>query len=172
MELHVKKSILLLNTLILSVSAFGGTDIIYNSMSRHRENVVAGNIRFGKDGLVDARDVCFDQVNRIYKTTIPAHIEEKCSFKGLIVRLCTQEGGRIITTNIPAKDVTAPEYITVQKCTEFDHSDSAYPKCVKYEKVEKQQPVDFTFMKYNVQLPRTQYDDPFEYEVRDMKVCE
>ncbi len=168
----MKNSILFLNTLLISLSAFGGTDIIYSTRSSLPERVVAGNIRFENAGEVDARKVCFDNVNRVYKTTIPAHTVESCSIKELPLNICTENSGRIIYTEVEAKDFTAPEFITVKKCTRFDYSDSTHPKCVEFKNVEKQQPLDFTFMKYKVELTYGDYNDPKQYEVRDMKVCE
>jgi hypothetical protein len=172
MELLVKKSILLLNSLVLSVSAFGGTDIIYNTMSHTAEKIVAGNIRFGAQGEVNASNVCFDQANRVYKTTVKAHTVETCSIKELPLWKCTEEGGSIVYKEVAAQNLTAPEFVTVQKCVRFDHSDSTRPVCVEYKNVQKQQPLDFTFMKYKVEILAGDYSDPKEVEVRDMKVCE
>lgn len=169
----MRASILFLSTFFISFSSFAGTDIIYNTRSSGLpERVVAGNIRFEQVGLVDARNVCFDKVSRVYKTTIPAHTVESCSIKELPVTICAENSGRIIYTEVEAKDLTAPEFVTVKVCTKFDYSDSTHPKCVEYKNVEKQQPLDFTFMKYKVELTYGDYNDPKQYEVRDMKVCE
>ena len=168
----MKNYILLIGALITSATAFGGTDIVYGEKAGNYETVSAGNIQFPTIGLMDARDVCFDQVNRVYKTTIPSHNLESCSIKDLPLTMCTENGGVIIETPIAAQNLTAPEYITVQKCLKYDYQEYKSPVCVEFVNLEKQQPVDYTFMKYQVEFYEGDNASPKIHEERNMKVCE
>jgi hypothetical protein len=166
----MKKTLLVLNSLILSYSALGGTDIIYKNGTSHTETVVAGNIYFETEGLVDARRVCFDKVERIYKTTIPQKVVETCSIAALPVWMCEQEGAHIVRTQVAARDLTAPEFVAVKTCTDWNRSDSTHPVCTRYENVEKAQPVDFKFMQYKVEIDRD-YNGPKSVEIRTLSEC-
>jgi hypothetical protein len=166
----MKNVIVLINVLLITLAAAAGTDIIYNG-SHNYEQVVAGSIYFPGHGTVDAWSVCYDNVNHLFKTTIPASTIETCSYKGLIPSRCTQEGGRIISTPVPAQNLSAPEVISIQKCLRYDYSESVSPKCAQYETISKRQPVDYTFMKYEVEIRPVNYNDPYTYEVRNMSFC-
>ena len=168
------KSILLASALMFSFSAFTGTipgtDITYGQKSLNGGKVIYGDIMFSV-GRVDARKVCFDLTERVFKTTIPAHTVETCSNSVLPVDYCVQNGGRIISTKVPATDLTAPEFVSVKKCTKYDRSDSTHPVCLETVSVQKQQPIDFTFLKYQYELPVRYYGDERKTEVRDMEIC-
>ncbi len=165
-------SILLIGSILISLFAFGETNITYKIPTAYEE-VSAGNIYFESHGYVDARKVCYDRDTHLFKTTIPATMSETCSLKGLIVSLCTQEGGRIIYTPVPAHNLTAPEKIMVKTCVRYDHSVSISPSCAEYATIEKAQPLDFTFMKYEMAItPEQAYINPKTYEVRDMSYCQ
>lgn len=169
-EAQMKSLFFTMIAVLISISATAGTDVIYSG-SHNRESITAGNIYFPSQGIVNAWDVCFDSANHVFKTTIPATTIETCSFKGLIPSRCEMEGGRIISTPVPAKNLTAPEYINTKNCTHWNRSDSTHPVCDEYQTVQKRQPVDYSFMKYEVEIRAEYYNDPSRTEVRDMNFC-
>lgn len=163
----------LLATLALALvaqSAFAGTEITYNG-SQKKQRVVYGNISFAGEGIVSADKVCYDANAEVFKTHIAAKKVETCSIAALPMAYCKQNGGRVVVKEIAAKDLTAPRTINTQVCDKFDRTDSAYPKCVHYKTVVKNQPVDFEFMKYKVEYSELYPDFRKTYEVFDMEFC-
>lgn len=156
-----------MKNLVIALSLVSSSLVFASGM----ENVVKGNIYFPGQGQVSADKVCFDKNSNLFRAVIPAHYEESCSIAALPLWKCTEVGGSIIKTYVPQNEISTARTLNVKECVRYNMNDTTHPVCVSYREVQKLQPLDFDFMKYQVEIISS-YNAPREYEVRDMLECD
>lgn len=167
----MKKQIFALTLLTLTTTSMASTNITYATSPIASKKVVRGNIVFPGHGKVSADLVCYDQATDNFKATIKASKMEVCSNSSVPNWMCSSTGGKLIKVDVPAKNLKAPREIMVKECVDFDRSDSTRPVCIKYNETLKQQPLDYTFGKYELEITFSNYSDAKEYVVKDMADC-
>jgi hypothetical protein len=129
--------------LLVASTAFAGSTIKYMSGGIIR---VHDTINFPNYGEVRADRVC--QEGAMLKTVIPAEVKFVCD-KPVIDQSDSTRPRTVCATKprkveVPAQTLFAPLEYQAWECISFDHSDSAYPKCITYGYVTKSQSLTYT----------------------------